>query len=204
MKNIILVFCLILYFPSFAQVKIGPSIGLNQSYVYPAENGIFFRVVNEFKPNLSLGIKTEWKISNNYLVTSVAYYQKEMEAYDRGFVPLTSINFNSINSSLIFNHKIYSGIRFGGGLNYTFIPQINKIRTIDIANTYFKGKHDIGLIASLNYNYKNFILDFNYSYSFATNKFNKDNLKQILEPISFIRLEFAYLFSVKTSSQQEK
>jgi|GEM_PF-2855494 hypothetical protein len=202
MRYIILVFCLILYLTPHAQVKIGPSIGLNQSYVSAAKNGIFFRVVNEFKPNLSLGIKVEWTINEkNFLVSSIAYNRKEMEAYDRGFIPLTSINFNSINSSLIFNHKIYSGIRFGGGLNYTFIPKINRIRTIDIANTYFKGKHDFGLITSLNYNYKNFILDFNYSYSFATNKFNKDNLKQMLEPISFIRLEFAYLFSVKTPSQ---
>jgi hypothetical protein len=111
MRYIILVFCLILYLTPHAQVKIGPSIGLNQSYVSAAKNGIFFRVVNEFKPNLSLGIKVEWTINEkNFLVSSIAYNRKEMEAYDRGFIPLTSINFNSINSSLIFNHKIYSGI----------------------------------------------------------------------------------------------
>jgi hypothetical protein len=203
MKYIILLFCIIIGSTAYSQIKIGPSIGLNQSYVYASENSIYFRVINEFKPNLSFGVRVEKSISkvNLDLIWQNNFHRKTMEAYDRGFVPLKGIKFYTVNTSLMINKKIYSGLRLGGGFNYSFVPKINLIYSKDFELTSAKNKYDLGLMTSLNYKYKNVILDFNYCYAFFTSQINKKNAinRQILEPISFIRLEFAYLFPVKIS-----
>jgi hypothetical protein len=208
MKKIALIFCLTFCFSSFAQIKVGPSVGLNQGSVYAIENSIGFQVINELKPDVSFGVRAEKSIHklNFDLAWQSNFHRKIMGAADRGFIPLTGVKFDIFNNSLMINKNIYSGLRLGGGFNYSFVPKINNIYSNYYNLTVAKNKYDLGIITSLNYNYKNVLLDFNYCYSFFTSQINKKNIinRQILEPIPFMQLQLAYLFSIKTPDKQKK
>ncbi|NJN78908.1 MAG: hypothetical protein HC803_11775 [Saprospiraceae bacterium] len=193
----VLLFIISLFFftSSYAQISIGPIVGLRQSYVHPVPNTYQFAIENLFKPNLAFGLKSDFHFSNDELKVTLqsVYSEKAARGYISGFLQLKTINYYSINSSIFLNKSLFSDLYLGVGFNHSYIPYVRLNYVNDIYHLYER-KHDFGIIASLNYNFKNFVLDFNYVYSVGTNSFHKDNIKQQFEPITFMQLQIGYLF----------
>lgn len=199
-------FCLVLTLigivnVSYSQLYIGPSLGLNQHYVISGENSIGFQVVNPFSPTSSIGIKTELTLTNSlFLSMSNTYTSKKLEAGDRGLAPLNGIKYQSINTYLALNKTIFSTVSIGAGVNYIFTPKINWLYNTLEPLTAFQNRSDIGGGLSMSYAYKKFVFDINYGYSFT--EWNKDEVKDLILPISILQIHFSYL--IKTNIIKSK
>lgn len=204
MKYIILLFYIIVGSTAFAQISVGPIVGLRQSYVYPVANTAQFNIENIFKPNLAFGVKSDFYFSNDEFKITLqsAYSEKSARAYISGFLQLETINYYSINSSIFLNKSLFSDLYLGVGFSHSYIPYVSLNYVSDIHFLYEK-KHDFGIIGSLNYNFKNFILDFNYVYAVKTNSFHKNNIEKWFEPISFMQLQIGYLFSINSTKNSK-
>lgn len=194
-KNIccIIILITILSNVSYSQLYVGPSLGVNHHYIEVGENNTDFQVINPFNPTLSVGLKTELMLTSSVSVSMLNNYsRKKLGAGDRGFVPLTGIEYQSINTYLSLNKNIFSNCFIGLGLNYLFTPKINWIYSTQEPLTTFKNRSDIGGGVSINYTYKNLVLDFNYGYSFI--EWNKYKVENIILPISMLQMHLSYLF----------
>ncbi len=183
---------------SYSQFHIGPSLGINHHYVEADENSIDFQLVNTFEPDIAIGIKTELKFRQNLFFSMLnTYSRNKIEAGDRGLVPLTSIEYSSINTNLLVNKRIYSNFAIGIGVNYIFTPSIERIYSNNSSLIGFENRNDIGFSLFLSYKYLNYALDFGYSHSLMTNKYDKNDTINMIKPITVLQLNFSYLFEIK-------
>jgi len=185
-----------------AQISIGPSIGLNQTYMYAKSNNNQFIVENIFEPNPSFGIKSEFFLWNKKakITLNSNYYHRKVLATKFGFNPLESVDYNSINSALILNKSITSNLYIGLGMHYVHVQSINFNYSNGDTEIYEK-KNDFGIVGSINYDFKNFVVDFNYGYSYKTNEFHQNEIEQRFEPITFMQLQLTYLFPLKLANK---
>lgn len=185
-----------------AQISIGPTLGLNYSFVefqnstkdkMPlTESYQFERTSN---PAPLIGYKAEIPVNNSFFITInnafVRSNNKIYDCYSRCETWLFQIDQILVMSSL--NYMLPKQFSLGLGVNYLYGRYDRKYTLLDIKPNF----RDVGVLFSGNFKYNQFVLELLYIHSIKSFGSTVSDGIFILKPIHTFQLSISYLIRNK-------
>ena len=160
LKYLIVVFLLVIIQPIYSQTYIGASIGYESFRGNVVVNGTGFQVLGAEK-EYPISIRIEQEITPKLTVLLQSSFVKkfDMSATDYGYVPMNRAKFQVFNGSLSLYRSFFNHFRIGVGTSFQYIPEITKMYNNELRGVFENNDKEIGVIAFLGYEYKNFFIE---------------------------------------------
>ncbi len=200
MREIIVIFLLIIYSPFInAQLSIGPTVGLNQTYVESIKPLLVVDSLSAYsvdklqkKSRLTptIGIKIEIAINPSFFVSLNSSFLKSENAIPTCGFWCTKEYFtiNQLLSTAYLNYIFFEKFSIGIGTSFLYGNDAKKFYD---EKPIFK---DLGIAYSASYQFNEFVFELIYNQSLQSYGSKDIDGTFYLQPINTLQLNISYLF----------